>query len=155
MRQPTQQTRNKAKNRRTKPKMTKPKFGTSKLETDFAKNFLDKLNVKYIWQFEAKDIKRFYDYYLPEHNIILEIDGSFWHADPRVVKESKLTPTQKRNRRVDDLKNRWALMHGIPIMRIWEKDIRENPEQVMRQLKERLRLQSDKIRLDNEKKKRH
>lgn len=77
------------------------------------------------------------------------------HADPRVVNESKLTPTQKRNRRVDDLKNRWALMHGIPIMRIWEKDIRENPEQVMRQLKERLRLQSDKIRLDNEKKKRH
>ena len=53
-----------------------PQFGTSKLEIDFAKNFLDKLGVKYTWQFEAKEIKRFFDYYLPEHNLIIEVNGS-------------------------------------------------------------------------------
>jgi hypothetical protein len=37
-----------------------PKYGTSKLEEKFAKEFLDKLGVKYETQFEAKDIKRFY-----------------------------------------------------------------------------------------------
>ena len=39
-----------------------PKYGTSKLEEDFARDFLDKLGVKYIYQFEAKDIGRFYDF---------------------------------------------------------------------------------------------
>lgn len=156
MRQPTKRTGKTKK--RVFPNVffrKKQKFGTSKLEQRFARDFLDKLGVEYIWQFEAKDIKRFYDYFLPEHRIIVEIDGSYWHSDPRVVDESKLTPTQKRNKRVDEIKNRWALMRGIPIIRIWEKDINERPDLVMKMLKERLRIQSDKIRLDEEKKKRH
>ena len=88
MRQVTKQRRasiNKNKSKKCtalKPKMTKkavhshPKYGTSKLEEDFARDFLDKLGVKYIYQFEAKDIGRFYDFYLPEHNLIVECDGS-------------------------------------------------------------------------------
>lgn len=78
-----------------------------------------------------------------------------WHSDPRVVDESKLTPTQKRNKRVDEIKNKWAMLNGIPILRIWEKDINERPDLVMKMLKERLRIQTDKIRLEEEKKKRH
>jgi hypothetical protein len=46
---------NKNKKKRTalKPKMTKKavRIGTSKLEEDFARDFLDKLGVKYIYQF--------------------------------------------------------------------------------------------------------
>ena len=61
-----------------KKQRNRPLFGTSKLEEDFAKNFLDKLNIKYVYQFEAKDIKRWYDFYLPEQNLIIEIDGSYW-----------------------------------------------------------------------------
>lgn len=55
-----------------------PKYGTSKLEEDFAKNFLDKLGVRYIYQFEAKDIKRFYDFYLQDENLLIEVDGDYW-----------------------------------------------------------------------------
>ena len=63
---------NKPKKKRTVSKVKKttrrtvrvhPKFGTSKLEEDFAKDFLDKLKVRYVYQFEAKDIGRFYDFY--------------------------------------------------------------------------------------------
>ena len=132
-----------------------PKFGTSKLEQDFARDFLDKLNVKYIWQFEAKDIGRFYDYYLPEHNLLLEIDGSYHHSDPRLVKESEMNPMQKHNKRVDKHKDDWALMHGIPLMRIWEKDIRENPKMVMEELKKRLYIQDKKVTITEKKNKRH
>ena len=60
----------------SRKKRKHPMFGTSKLEQDFANDFLDKLNVKYTWQFEAKDIGRFFDYYLDEHNLLIEIDGS-------------------------------------------------------------------------------
>jgi very-short-patch-repair endonuclease len=132
-----------------------PKFGTSKLEQDFAEQFLDKLGVEYIWQFEAKDIGRFYDFYCPKSNLIIEIDGSYYHADPRVVDENKLSPMQKKNKRVDEYKDEWALMHGIPIMRIWEYDIRNNPSGVMKSLKERLYIEN-KVQADiKNKNKRH
>ena len=131
------------------------KYGTSKLEEDFAKNFLDKLGVKYVYQFEAKDIGRFYDFYLPDVNLIIEIDGSYFHSDPRLVKEENMNPMQKRNKRVDEYKDRWALMHGIPLIRFWEKDIRENPKMVMDELKKRLYLETEKKSLAEKKTKRH
>ena len=132
-----------------------PKFGTSKLEQDFAEQFLDTLGVDYIWQFEAKDIGRFYDFYLPKHNLIIEIDGSYYHSDPRVVDENKLSPMQKKNKRIDEHKNEWALLHGIPLIRIWEYDIRNNPSGVMKALKERLYIE-DKVQTKiNNKNKRH
>jgi len=135
-----------------------PKFGTSKLEQDFAEQFLDKLGVKYVWQFEAKDIGRFYDFAIyPKGGgmILLEIDGGYYHSDPRVVDENNLSPMQKKNKRVDEYKNEWALMHGIPIMRIWEYDIRHDPSGVMKELKERLYIE-DKIQTKiNNKNKRH
>lgn len=136
-------------------KRNHPKFGTSKLEDDFARDFLDKLGVEYIWQFEAKDIGRFFDYYLPNHNLIIEIDGSWFHSDPRLVKEEDMNRMQKKNKRVDAYKDKWALMHGIPIMRIWEKDIRENPKGVMSELKKRLYIEEEKVTLKKEMGKRH
>lgn len=132
-----------------------PKFGTSKLEEDFARDFLDKLKVRYVYQFEAKDIGRFYDFYLPDVNLIIEIDGSYFHSDPRLVKEENMNPMQKHNKRVDEYKDRWALMHGIPLIRIWEKDIRENPKIVMDELKKRLYLETEKKSLAEKKNKRH
>ena len=132
-----------------------PKFGTSKLEEDFARDFLDKLKVRYVYQFEAKDIGRFYDFYLPDVNLIIEIDGSYYHSDPRLVKEENMNPMQKRNKRVDEYKDRWALMHGIPLIRIWEKDIRENPKMVMDELKKRLHIETEKKSLIEKKAKRH
>lgn len=132
-----------------------PKYGTSKLEEDFARDFLEKLGVKYIYQFEAKDIGRFYDFYLPEHNLIIECDGSWYHSDPRLVKEEDMNPMQKHNKRVDGHKDKWALMHGIPIFRVWEKDIRENPKMVMEELKKRLYIQDKKVTVTEKKNKRH
>lgn len=135
-----------------------PKFGTSKLEQDFARDFLDKLGVRYIWQFEAKEIGRFYDFAIYPDNggmILVEIDGGYFHADPRVVDENKLNPMQKRNKRVDEHKNEWALIHSIPIIRIWEKDIRENPSGVMKTLKERLYIEDKEQEKKNNKNKRH
>lgn len=57
--------------------------------------------------------------------------------------------------RVDKLKDEWALLHSIPIVRIWEKDIRENPKGVMQMLRDRLYLEDDKGVKKIEKNKRH
>ena len=132
-----------------------PQYGTSKLEDDFAKQFLDKLGVKYQHQFEAKDIGRFYDFYCPEEHLIIEIDGDYWHGNPDKYSDDDLKWHQKKARRVDEHKNKWALMHGIPILRIWESDIRKNPKSVMKMLKETFHKCKEKNIIEENKKKRH
>lgn len=132
-----------------------PKYGTSKLEDDFAKQFLDKLGVKYEYQFEAKDIGRFYDFYLTEHRLLIEVDGDFWHGNPDKYDQNNLRGHQKRAQRIDEHKTKWALLHGIPIMHIWEDDIRNNPKKVLNELKERLNICEKENKKKEDKKKRH
>ena len=158
MRQPTPKNKNVPKKKITKKKSGKrwhPQYGTSKLEEDFASQFLDKLGVKYVYQFEAKDIGRFFDFYLPELNLLLEVHGDWWHGHPDKYKEEELRGHQKRAQRVDEHKTKWALMHGIPLLVIWECDIRKNPKKVMETLKKELNIQQDKLLIEDNKKKRH
>jgi very-short-patch-repair endonuclease len=81
------------------------------------------------------------------------VDGDYWHSYGKVYEE--MNPTQKKNARVDKIKNEWALAHGIPIIRIWEHDIRENPEKVMKILKENIGIATEKMIINENKKKRH
>ena len=116
---------------------------------------MDKLGIEYVYQFEAKDIKRYFDFFIPNSNIILEIDGDYWHANPEKYKEEDLRGHQKRARHVDEYKTKWALLHGIPILRFWESDIRKNPKKIMKILKEEIGNRDRQIMLENNKKKRH
>lgn len=125
-----------------------PKYGTSKLEKKFAKEFLEKLGVKYEEQFEAKDIKRYFDFKL-EGRILIEVDGSYWHSYGKVYEE--MNPIQKRNARVDEIKNKWAHSNGYKLIRIWEHDINNNPQKVFEVLRKELNIVSK----ENDKKKRH
>lgn len=133
-----------------KDKKTHPKYGTSKLEDIFAENFLDVLGVKYVRQYEATDIGRYYDFRIIGGPII-EINGSYWHGDKRLYEEKDLNGTQRRNIKIDEIKRRWAENNGIKIYYFWEKDIHENPEKIMSELKEIVR----EYRLKIEKNKRH
>lgn len=123
------------------------------MEKDFEKDFLEKLGIRYERQFFAKDIKRYYDFYLPDHNVLIEVDGDFYHSYGKVYEE--MNPMQKRNHRVDEIKNMWAGTHGYALIRIWEHDIREHPRKVMNFLKERLGVESKKQIIKEDKKKRH
>lgn len=141
--------------KKSKPKKHKNKFGTSKLEIKFKEEFLDKLGINYIYQYEIESIERTYDFYLPDSNLLIEVDGDYFHSNPMFYTEDKLTPTQKKNKRVDEYKNKWALMHGIPILRIWEYDINNNPKKVMDILKKHIDINTKKVLFLEEKKKRH
>lgn len=132
-----------------------PKYGTSKLEDFFAHEFLDKLGVRYLYQFEAKDIGRFFDFYLIDDNLIIEIDGDYWHGNPEKYAENELTRRQLKAQRIDEYKNKWALLHSIPILRIWESDIHNNPKKVMETLKNCIKNQQTKLKILENKHKRH
>lgn len=131
-----------------------PEYGTSNLETRFAKNFLDKLGYEYETQFKAESIGRYYDFYINPANLLIEIDGGYWHSDPRLYEGKELTPTQKRNKRVDKDKDKWALTHKIPLIRIWEDDINKTPKQVMDMLKSEIPKYIEKYNKELEKKNR-
>lgn len=131
-----------------------PEYGTSKLEDKFAKQFLKKIGIEYQTQFKAESIGRYYDFYIPSANLIIEIDGGYWHSDPRLFEGKELTPTQKRNKRVDKDKDKWAKEHKIPLLRIWEYDINNEPAKVMTILKEQIKICTEKYNKEIEKKKR-
>ena len=101
---------------------------TSKLEKIFS-NILDLLGIKYKTFFYAKDIKAFYDFYIPEYNTIIEVDGDFWHCNPVKFPEPQYE-SQKKNLIRDKEKNEWAINNGYKIIRIWENDINNNIQQV-------------------------
>lgn len=128
-------------------------YGTSKLEEKFAKEFLDKLGIEYQYQYLASDIKRYYDFYLPKQRILIEVDGDFYHGYGKVYEE--MNPMQKKNHRVDEIKDRWAALHSIPLLRIWEHDIRTNPTKVMQTLLDWIIDKTQKMIIDENKKKRH
>ena len=129
-----------------------PEYGTSKLEERFAKNFLDKLGYKYETQFKAESIGRYYDFYIPTANLLLEIDGDYFHSYGLVYEE--MNPMQKKSSRVDKDKDKWALTHKIPLIRIWEHDINNNPKQIMEMLKREIPHYIEKYNKELEKKKR-
>ena len=129
-----------------------PKYGTSKLEKKFAKEFLDKLGIEYEEQFEAKDIKRFFDFKI-KGRVLIEIDGDYYHSYGKVYEE--MNPMQKKNARVDALKNKWAHSNGYKLIRIWEHDINNNPQKVFSILRENIGIATEKMIINENKKKRH
>lgn len=121
-----------------------PDYGTSKLEDKFASEFLDKLGIKYTRQFKAESIGRYYDFRVEPRGPIIEIQGSYWHGDPRLYEEKDLNRTQKRDRAVDEYKKSWCLKNGIKLIYIWELDIKNSPDKVMEFLRNELKQYTKK-----------
>ena len=155
-------------------------YGTSGLERYFAENFLDRNGLRYIYQYHARDIGRYYDFavtadmtypYIFESvnginaikqdgqpfkiDFMIEVDGDWYHANPEKIDESKLNPMQKHNRMVDRIKDRWCALNGIPLLRIWEHDIRNNPSKVLSMMSKYTQMASKKDRIRTLKKKPH
>ena len=134
-----------------------PKYGTSKLEDRFAKEFLDRIGYKYIRQYEAREIGRFYDFCIVRDDgkilALIEIDGDYYHGHGLVYEEK--SPMQKHNETVDKIKNQWAHEHRVPLIRIWEHDINEKPSEVLKKLKTEIGEFTEKQKKADEKGKRH
>lgn len=155
MRQPTPTQKKKIPNPHQSRNEGKQQYGTSKLEKYFFDNYLAKYGFDIVYEYEAKDIGRFYDFAivatLPDaeliteerHGItslsqyrqyirplvIIEVDGDYFHGNPK-TNGKHLTNMQKQNKCVDKIKDAWCEKHRIPLFRVWESDIRNNAPQV-------------------------
>jgi very-short-patch-repair endonuclease len=112
-------------------------YHTSELEEKF-KILLDVLDINYKHFFFASQIKKIFDFYLPDYGILIEIDGDFWHCNPKIY-TNPVCKTQEINIKNDQIKSEWAQENGYKLLRFWEDDINNNIKQVKQILLENLK----------------
>jgi G:T-mismatch repair DNA endonuclease (very short patch repair protein) len=91
----------------------------NRLEAKLAK-MLDSAGISYRWQFPLG--RYVYDFLLPER-LLVEVHGTYWHADPRSYEGRTLTPDQRRNRLHDLDKKLFAASRGYGLKVVWEADL--------------------------------
>jgi len=84
---------------------------------------LNKRAYKFIYDLEVKDL-----------NLLIEIHGDYWHANPLIVDYSKLFPVQIDNIANDKIKEQWAKDNGYDLYVIWERDLYINRKQTLENL---------------------
>jgi len=89
-----------------------------------AEAILQKYNLNYKKQKALKYNNRYrlYDFYLPDYNILLEIDGTYWHS--KGIKDKDIKNQRLKDCRINDqLKNKLAQDNGYSLIRIWSDEM--------------------------------
>jgi len=98
--------------------------------------FID--DVHYYSQYYVREIKSLYDFKIKGKDIIIEVDGDFWHCNPNTKFNLPMYAAQKSNLKQDEIKNNWCVDNGFKLLRFWETDINTKPEDVINILKQEL-----------------
>lgn len=104
-------------------------------------DILDKYNYgnKFQWSQKVYDNNRRYDFYLPEYNIAIEVDGE-QHYKPvcfNGISQEKAEINYIEQQRIDAEKTRWCIENNIKLIRIpyyWSAE--ETEEYILNYLKE-------------------
>lgn len=87
------------------------------------KDLLSYLNINFIEEYYCK----YYvvDFYLPDFNLMIEVMGDYWHANPIKYNDyNKLHKIQKKDVKRDKSKNTYIKKYyNIDILYLWETDI--------------------------------
>lgn len=100
-------------------KMTSPERVFSKM--------MKELGVEIVNQKVVKN--KIYDFYIPSKNMVIEVDGDYWHANPLIYEGKELNKIQLKNVRNDKKKDSLAIGYGFLIERVWEHDLHNNYEE--------------------------
>ena len=105
-------------------------FYSSSLETLFC-GILDSLGISYTRQFHIKGYRHPYDFRLCGSNIIIEINGNYWHANPKYYKSTDIIKYPGKSIKAEDVWERdniWlkkAEEQGYKVLIFWEDDFRD------------------------------
>ena len=97
---------------------------------------LDGIGIDYTYQYELSGF--FYDFYIPSKNLLIEVDGDFWHCKPGTKHEIPVMKEQITNTANDKKKTAIVYANGYTLLRFWESDIHSNRLQVIKTLIENL-----------------
>ena len=96
-----------------------PARAYNRLEARLAR-LMDDWGLDYQWQFRLG--RYVYDFLLPDRALV-EVHGTYWHADPRVYHPSSLTAKQRKQLLRDFDKRRFAAERGYRLKVVWELDL--------------------------------
>jgi len=113
--------------------------GSSKPE-QYMKALLEEKEIKFVFQKHAtlcnSKIKVF-DFWLPDYNTFIEVDGDYWHynKDNPKIACRKPNAMQKRKTQTDKEKNEYCRLSSINLIRIWESELEEKAKEILEELK--------------------
>jgi DNA mismatch endonuclease (patch repair protein) len=135
------------------------KMGLSGLPTGLEiimKKALRKHKIRYVSQ-RRYDIG-IMDFYLPEGNIALFVDGGIWHADPRIYEPTdplffrfKTSRNEWKNAtasevwKKDRLHNNYLMSKGYNVIRFWEKEIEYEIDKCIKHIKKEIQAFKESI----------
>jgi len=99
------------------------------------KEILNELNISFKHQFRLGNHS--FDFHLLNTNILIEVDGDYWHSNPK--KFIKLNNTQLKIKERDKKHNEIAKTNNFILLRFWENDILNNTEEVKNKLAKTLK----------------
>jgi len=100
---------------------------------------LEELEIPYQIKFRIYDTKKInfwfreYDFLLSNSNILIEVDGDFWHGNEEVFGE--LNEYQKNTQINDKIKEDFAKLNGYDVIRFWGSEIKNNTIEIKNKIK--------------------
>jgi len=124
-------------------------FLNTKIEIKIGKE-LTKRQISYISQYPL-DKKFVCDFVLIPFNIVIECDGDYWHANPKIYPPADLNKTQLEKVKRDKFKDLYLSKKGWKIFRFFESDINKSPEKCVDKIINEIKQQLKDIKnpLDN------
>lgn len=99
-------------------------------------NFLKEMNVNHETQTILGSF--IYDFCLPDHKVLIEVDGDYFHGHPDKYAKEDLNALQRKIKRNDLLKDKMASGMKYTLLRFWECDIHENESMVKKAIKKHI-----------------
>jgi very-short-patch-repair endonuclease len=112
-------------------------------KTDIEKMFeqiLEELEIPFQCKFRIYDKEKInfwfreYDFLILNSNILIEVDGDYWHGNETIFEE--LSDFQKTVQINDEIKEIFAKDKGYEVIRFWGSDIKSNKINVKNKVKE-------------------
>lgn len=90
-------------------------------------NYLINQKIDYKYNF-ILDNKYQFDFLIKDRNLIIEVNGDYWHANPEIYSDSDenkkpLNDTQRYKVDLDEKKNKYLISKGYEVIYLWEKEI--------------------------------
>lgn len=109
---------------------TKPHIEMSNILTGMGIAYIEEYSLS-VWSF---------DFYIKEYDLYIEVDGDYFHSNPKIYPNGPKTKTQKINWYRDIKKNEFCINNNMKLIRFWESDILNNKEDIECRLKKLLAL---------------
>jgi len=93
---------------------------------------LDDLHVSYIE--EKQEGKFVFDFFVPMVGLYIEVDGDYFHSNPKFYPEGPETKTQRVNWFRDIKKDDYSRKQGLRVARFWEDNIINDRQEVIAKL---------------------